>query len=40
MKKGGSGMNGSDLEMDNIVKPTFNTLIEEDHRHLRLITRR
>jgi hypothetical protein len=34
MKKGGSGVNRSDLNNDNIVKPTFNTLTEEDWKAL------
>jgi hypothetical protein len=34
MKKGGSDVNGSDLNKDNITKPTFNTLTEEDHKTL------
>jgi hypothetical protein len=35
MKKGGSGVNGSDLNKDNINKPTFDTLMEEDHKVLK-----
>jgi hypothetical protein len=29
MKKGNSGINGSDLGKNNIIKPTFDTLTEE-----------
>jgi hypothetical protein len=29
MKGGNSGTNGSDLDKRNILKPTFNTLMEE-----------
>jgi hypothetical protein len=29
MKGGNSGNNGSDLDKDNILKPTFDTLMEE-----------
>jgi hypothetical protein len=29
MKKGNSGTNGSDLNKNNIIKPTFDTLMEE-----------
>jgi hypothetical protein len=32
MKGGNSGNNGSDLDMGNILKPTFNTLVEEGHK--------
>jgi hypothetical protein len=35
MKKGGSDVNGSDLNMDNIIKPTFDTLTEEDRKTLK-----
>jgi hypothetical protein len=31
MKKGSSGINGSDLDKNNIIEPTFDTLMEEDH---------
>jgi hypothetical protein len=34
MKKGGSGVNRSDLNNDNIINPTFNTLTEEDWKAL------
>jgi hypothetical protein len=34
MKKGGSDVNGSDLHKDNIIKLTFDTLMEEDHKAL------
>jgi hypothetical protein len=34
MKIGGFGVNGSDLNKNNIIKPTFNTLTEEDHKVL------
>jgi hypothetical protein len=34
MKKGGSGINGSDLSKENIIKPTFDTLMEEDSKVL------
>jgi hypothetical protein len=34
MKKGGSGVNGSDLNKDNIIKPTFDNLMEEDRKVL------
>jgi hypothetical protein len=34
MKKGGPDINGSDLKMDNVIKPTFDNLIEEDHKAL------
>jgi hypothetical protein len=34
MKKGGSGVNGSDLHKDNIIKPTFNNLMEQDRKVL------
>jgi hypothetical protein len=34
MKKGGSNINGSDLNTDNIIKPTFNTLMEVDCKAL------
>jgi hypothetical protein len=30
MKKGGSGVNGSDFNKDNIIKPTFETMMKED----------
>jgi hypothetical protein len=32
MKKGGSNINESDLDKNNIIKPTFDTLMEEDHK--------
>jgi hypothetical protein len=35
MKKGGFGVNGSDIEKNNIVKPTFDTLTEEDRKALK-----
>jgi hypothetical protein len=34
MKIGGFGVNGSDLDKNNIIKPTFNTLTEEDRKVL------
>jgi hypothetical protein len=34
MKKGSTGVNGSDLEKNNIIKPTFDTFTEEDHKAL------
>jgi hypothetical protein len=34
MKKGGFGINRSDLNNDNIMKPTFDTLTEEDCKAL------
>jgi hypothetical protein len=34
MKKGGSDVNGSDLHKDNIIKPTFNNLMEKDRKVL------
>jgi hypothetical protein len=34
MKGGNSGTNGSDLDKNNIIKPTFNALIEEGHKAL------
>jgi hypothetical protein len=34
MKKEGSGVNGSDFDKNNIIKPTFNTLMEEDRKAL------
>jgi hypothetical protein len=34
MKKGSSGINGFDLDKNNIIKPTFNTLTEEDRKAL------
>jgi hypothetical protein len=32
MKGGNSGNNRSDLDKNNILKPTFNTLMEEGHK--------
>jgi hypothetical protein len=32
MKGGNFNINGSDLDMNNIIKPTFNTLTEEGHK--------
>jgi hypothetical protein len=32
MKRGNSGNNGSDLDKGNIIKPTFDTLMEEGHK--------
>jgi hypothetical protein len=32
MKDGNSGNNGSDLDKGNILKPTYNTLMEEDRQ--------
>jgi hypothetical protein len=32
MKGGNSGTNGSDLNMNNILKPTFDTLTEEGRK--------
>jgi hypothetical protein len=32
MKGGNSGNNGSDLDKNNILKATFDTLTEEGHR--------
>jgi hypothetical protein len=32
MKGGNSSHNGSDLDMGNILKPTFDTLTEEGHK--------
>jgi hypothetical protein len=32
MKSGNSDNNGSDLKKGNILKPTFDTLIEEGHK--------
>jgi hypothetical protein len=34
MKNGNSDTNGSDLNKNNIIKPTFKTLMEEDHKVL------
>jgi hypothetical protein len=34
MKKGGPGTNGSDLNKDNIIKPTLDHLSEEDCKAL------
>jgi tRNA A37 threonylcarbamoyladenosine biosynthesis protein TsaE len=34
MKKGGSDVNGSDLDKNNIIKPTFDTLTEEYRKAL------
>jgi hypothetical protein len=34
MKKEGSSINGSDLDKNNIIKLTFDTLTEEDHKAL------
>jgi hypothetical protein len=34
MKKGSSGVNGSNLDNNNIIKPTFNTLTEEGRKAL------
>jgi hypothetical protein len=38
MKGGNSGNNGSNLDKGNILKPTFDTLMEEVARHLKLAT--
>jgi hypothetical protein len=35
MKKGGSNINGSDLNKNNIIKSTFDTLMEVDHKALK-----
>jgi hypothetical protein len=32
MKGENSGANGSDLDKNNIIKPTFDTLTEEGHK--------
>jgi hypothetical protein len=32
MNGGNSSTNGSDLDKKNIIKPTFNTLMEEGHK--------
>jgi hypothetical protein len=32
MKGGNSNTNGSDLDKNNIIKPTFDTLTEEDRK--------
>jgi hypothetical protein len=32
MKGGNSGTNGSNLNKNNIIKPTFDTLMEEGHK--------
>jgi hypothetical protein len=32
MKKGSSDVNEFDLDKNNIIKPTFETLTEEDHK--------
>jgi hypothetical protein len=32
MKKGNFGTNRSDLDKNNIIKPTFDTLTEEDRK--------
>jgi hypothetical protein len=34
MKKGGSDVNGSDLNKDNTIKPTYDILTEEDRKTL------
>jgi hypothetical protein len=34
MKKRSSGINGSNLDKNNIIKPTFDTLTEDDHKAL------
>jgi hypothetical protein len=34
LKKGSSGVNGSDLDKNNIIKPNFNTLMEEGRKAL------
>jgi hypothetical protein len=34
MKKGDPGTNGSDLNKDNIIKPTLDRLSKEDHKVL------
>jgi hypothetical protein len=34
MKKGGSSVNGSNLDNNNIIKPIFHILTEEDHKAL------
>jgi hypothetical protein len=35
MKKGGSSINGSNLDKNNIIKSTFDTLMEEDRKALK-----
>jgi hypothetical protein len=35
MKKGDPDTNGSDLKKNNIIKPTFDHLSEEDHQALK-----
>jgi hypothetical protein len=35
MKKGSSGVNRSDLDKNNIIKPTFDTLMEEGPKALK-----
>jgi hypothetical protein len=34
MKKGDSGINRSNLDKNNIIKPTFDTLTEKDRKAL------
>jgi hypothetical protein len=34
MKGGNSGTNRSDLDKNNIIKPTFDTMTEEGHKSL------
>jgi hypothetical protein len=34
MKKGSFDINGSDLDKNNIIKPTFDTLMEEECKAL------
>jgi hypothetical protein len=34
MMNGGFGISGSDLDKNNIIKPTFDTLVEENHKVL------
>jgi hypothetical protein len=40
MKKGSSSVNKSDLDKNNFIKPTFDTLIVEDRKALELTTLR
>jgi hypothetical protein len=35
LKKGGFGVNGSDIDKNNIIKPTFDPLTEEDRKALK-----
>jgi hypothetical protein len=34
MKKGGSGVNRYDIDKNNIIRPTFNTMTEDDRKAL------